>query len=444
MSEQRRILITGGRVLSGEPGTPDLEVGDVLIEGDTISQIAPHIDAPGAEVVDATGMIVMPGLVDTHKHTWQSAIRHRCTNIDLDTYFGEMFANRGPRYTPEDVYLGNLLGVLTAIDSGTTTVMDWSHIQNSPEHSDRAIDALQDSGARAVFGHGWPLVDLGAWIFNSDLPHTADLRRIRNERLSDDDALVTLAFAGRGPELSTMAATTKDLQQARDLGIRTSIHMGCGVDRAGQRAIGQMADAGLLGPDLTFVHCSKSSDDEFRAMADHGVSLSIAPQQELTMGHIGHTPIDRARALGIVTGLSSDTEAAGAGDLFTQMRMGVAAHRLLLNEGLTTVQHPTEITTEELFDMATMGGARVLGMEDRIGSLAPGKAADLVLLRATDVNLYPVAEPKAAIVASAHSGNVDSVMIAGVFRKRGGALVGSTLDDIRERLAESHARLLAD
>ena len=222
MTTTSRTLITGGRIITGEPGSPDFGIGDILIEGDRIVEIAPSIEAPGATVVDAGGMIVAPGLVDTHKHTWQSAIRHRCTNIDLDMYFGEMFANRGPRYTPEDVYLGNLLGVLTALDSGTTTVMDWSHIQNSPEHTDRAIDALEDGGIRAVFGHGWPLVDLGAWIFNSDLPHSSDVRRIRNDRLSSDDALVTLALAARGPELSTMEATKKDLAMARELGIRTS------------------------------------------------------------------------------------------------------------------------------------------------------------------------------------------------------------------------------
>ena len=221
--------------------------------------------------------------------------------------------------------------------------------------------------------------------------------------------------------------------------------MGCGVDRAGVRAIGQMDDAGLLGPDLTFVHASKSSDDEFRAMAANGVSISVAPQQELTMGHIGPTPIDRTRALGITMGLSSDTEAAGAGDLFTQMRMGLAAHRTLVNEGYSTfAEEPSDLTTEEMFEMATMGGARVLGLERTIGSLAAGKAADLIFIRASDVNLFPVAEPRAAIVASAHSGNVDSVMVAGVFRKRHGALVGTTLDDLRDRIEESHNRLLTD
>ncbi|MEV8634642.1 amidohydrolase family protein [Streptosporangium sp. NPDC051023] len=438
------LLITGGWVVSGDPVIGTVKDTDVLVRNGTIAEVGQGIVAPGAEVLDASGMLVLPGLVDAHKHTWQSAVRHRCTGMDLMTYFGEMFGRLGSRYRPDDVYVGNLLGALAALDAGTTTLMDWSHVQNSPEHGDAAILGLREAGVRAVFGHGWPLVDLPEWIMGSSRDHTDDLRRIRNDLLFDDDALVTLALAGRGPELSTMEVTRNDLAMARELGIRTSIHMGCGKDFGAMAAIAQMNGAGLLGPDLTFVHCSENSDDELRMMADHGVGAAVAPQHEQGFPGIGHTPIDRLRGLGVTTGLSSDTEAFGASDLFTQMKTALAATRSRVNTVESRFEDPpSAFSAADVFHLATQGAAEVLGLGDRVGSLSPGKAADIVLIRATDLNLYPVTDPVAAVVNAAHPGNVDTVVVAGVVRKRGGALVGVDQDRLRDLAEESNRRILS-
>ncbi|MDF5753088.1 amidohydrolase family protein [Spongiactinospora sp. TRM90649] len=438
------LLITGGTVVSGDPTTGTVTVTDVLVRDGAIAEIGPGLAAPGADVIDASGMLVLPGLVDSHKHTWQSAVRHRCTGMDLMTYFGEMFGRLGPRYRPEDVYIGNLLGALAALDAGTTTIMDWSHVQNSPDHADAAIRGLREAGVRAVFGHGWPLVDLPEWIMNSGRDHTGDLRRIRHELLSDDDALVTLALAGRGPELSTMDVTRNDLAMARDLGIRTSIHMGCGEAFGAMAAISRLNDAGLLGPDLTFVHCSENSDDELRMMADHGVSASVAPQHEQGFPGIGHTPIDRLRGLGVTTGLSSDTEAFGAADLFTQMKVALAATRSRVNTGGSRFEDPpSAFSAADAFHLATQGAADTLGLGDRVGGLTPGKAADIVLIRATDLNLYPVTDPVAAVVNAAHPGNVDTVVVGGVVRKRGGVLLGVDQDRLRDLAERSRRHVLA-
>ncbi|WP_028923967.1 amidohydrolase family protein [Pseudonocardia acaciae] len=438
-----RVLVAEGAwVVTGDPALGTVRGADVLVEDGRIARIGQGLPREGAEVIDARGMVVIPGLVDAHKHTWQSSVRHRCTEMDLTTYFGEMFGRLGPRYRPEDVYAGNLLGALAALDAGTTTLMDWSHVQNSPAHSDRAVAALRDSGIRAVFGHGWPLVDLAAWIQGSDRPHTDDVRRIRRDLLADDDDLVTLQLAARGPELSTMDVTRADLAMARELGIRTSIHMGCGPEFGAMGAIGRLDRAGLLGADLTFVHCSESSDEEFAMMAGAGVSVAVAPQHEQGLPGIGHTPIDRLRAFGITTALSSDTEAFGAADLFTQMRVGLAAHRGQLAEGRS--RYDGTLSVHEVFAMATQGGADALGLGDRVGSLSVGKAADLVLVRADDPNLFPISDPVAALVASAHPGNVDTVLVGGVVRKRGGALVGGLLDHARTLAAASHDRLLTE
>ncbi|MFF4988975.1 amidohydrolase family protein [Streptosporangium saharense] len=444
MASDKELLVRGGWVVSGDPAIGTVRDTDVLVRGGTISEVGRGITAPGAEVIDASGMLVIPGLVDAHKHTWQSAVRHRCTGMDLMTYFGEMFGRLGPRYRPHDVHVGNLLGALAALDSGTTTLMDWSHVQNSPEHADAAIQGLREAGVRAVFGHGWPLVDLPEWIMASTRDHTADLRRVREELLSDDDALVTLALAGRGPELSTMEVTRNDLAMARDLGIRTSIHMGCGEEFGAMAAIAQMNGAGLLGPDLTFVHCSENSDDELRMMADHGVSAAVAPQHEQGLPGIGHTPIDRLRGLGVTTGLSTDTEAYGAADLFTQMRVALAATRSLVNTGRSRFEEPlSAFSAADVLHLATQGAADALGLGDRVGSLTPGKAADLVLVRATDLNLWPVTDPVAALVNAAHPGNVDTVVVAGTVRKRGGVLLGVDQDRLRALAEGSNRHILS-
>jgi 5-methylthioadenosine/S-adenosylhomocysteine deaminase len=439
------LLVRGGWVVSGDPAVGNQRDADVLLADGRIVEIGPGIKAPGAEVLDASDLLVLPGFVDSHKHTWQSAVRHRCTAMDLPTYFGEMFGRLGPRYRPHDVYVGNLLGALSALDAGTTTLMDWSHVQNSPAHSDAAIEGLREAGGRAVFGHGWPLVDLPDWIMGSTRDHTDDLRRIRTELLPDDDGLVTLALAGRGPELSTMEVTKHDIAMARELGIRTSIHMGCGKEFGALAAIAAMHDAGLLGPDLTFVHCSENSDDELRMMADNGVGASVAPQHEQGLPGIGHTPIDRLRGLGVTTGLSTDTEAFGAADLFTQLKLALAATRSRVNTGMSRFEQPqSTFSVNDAFHLATQGAADVLGLGDRVGSLTPGKAADLVLIRATDLNLFPVTDPVAAVVNAAHPGNVDTVIVAGVVRKRGGALVGVDLSRLRELADESRRRILTD
>jgi 5-methylthioadenosine/S-adenosylhomocysteine deaminase len=436
------LLLKGGQVVTDAAAGAVAQV-DVHVRGGVIVEIGPDLEAPGAEILDATARIVIPGLVDTHKHTWQSAIRHRTTGIDLFAYFGDVFGRLGSTFTPDDVYIGTLLGSVAALEAGTTTLMDWSHVQNSPEHSDAAIRALQDSGIRGVFGHGWPLVDLPLWIQGSTLEHTDDVRRIRNDVLHDDDALVTMALAGRGPELSTLEVTAADLAMARDLGIRTSIHMGCGKLFGDMAAIAQMHDAGLLGPDLTFVHCSESSDEEIRMMAGAGVSGAVSPQHEQGWPGIGRSPIDRFRGLGVTTGLSTDSESFGAADMFAQMKSALGAVRSWVNGGHSDFEAPpSTFGVNDVLALATSEAAKVLGLEHRTGSITVGKAADLVLIRTDDLNLHPVVEPIAAVVNAAHPGNVDAVIVNGTVRKRGGQLVGVDLDHIRELAEQSQRRVL--
>lgn len=438
-----RTLLSGGWVLSMDPAVGDLRQGDVLIEGDCIAAIAPRIDVDDAERIDARRMIVLPGFIDTHRHTWQTCVRHRYADIDPQIYFAEMLGHKGAAYRPEDVYIGTLLGAIAALDSGTTTLLDWSHVQNSPEHSDAAVLALRDAGIRGVFAHGWPLVEGREWMFDSARGHPEDIRRLKLRYFSSSDQRLTLAMAARGPEMARPEVWQHDLRLARELDIRSSIHMGAYARNAPVRAIAQMHAAGCLGDDLTFVHCCFSDDDELAMMADAGVTASLGVHCELNSQGIGDLPLDRMLAAGIRPSLSGDTETKCAGDLFTQMRHAFAYYRSWMGgKHSRAAQAPPTLTLRDVLEFATIAGARATGLADRTGSLTPGKQADIVMIRQDDLNLVPVSDAVGAVVLAAHSGNVDTVFVAGRALKRAGRMVGVDLDAIRRRaFASQHAVL---
>lgn len=399
------VLIRGGRLVEPDTGA------DVLVRAGRIAAIGPGLAAPpGVEIVDATGLLVLPGLVDTHRHTWQTALRHTGSGWTLGDYLDRMFGPVGAAYAPADVYAGTLLGALAALDAGITTVVDWAHVMNTPAHADAAVRALRDAGIRAVFAHGWYGGHTG--------PHPADARRIRADLLPDDDALVTLALAVRGPDFTDLDTTRADVALARELGVPITAHVAGGAPGEHPYGIGRLADAGLLGPDLTVVHVTGASDRDLALLAEHGVGASVSPQTELVMPGVGAgTALRRLRLAGVRTSLSTDSETAAAADLFTQMRLALAVWR-----ADTPAGEPLP-TAAAVLRLATVGGAAVAGLADRTGALAVGLAADLVLLRADAVNLAPVADPAAAVVLAAHPGNVDTVLVAGRPVKRHGRLL---------------------
>lgn len=442
MNEQR-MLLSGGWIVSMDEAIGDLLEGDLLVEGERIVAVAPRIDAPDAERIDACGMIVLPGFVDTHRHTWQSCVRHRYADIDPQIYFAEMLGAKGAAFRPEDVYTGTLLGAVSALEGGITTMLDWSHVQNSPEHADAAILALRDAKIRGVFAHGWPLVDGGSWMFDSRRGHPPDIRRLRERFFSSDDQLLTLAMAARGPEMAQRDVWLADLRLARELAIRSSIHMGAYARNAPVRAIAQMHAAGMLGEDLTFVHCCFSGADEIAMMADAGVSASLGVHCELNAQGIGDIPLDRLLAAGVRPSLSGDTETKCSGDMFTQMRHAFAYYRSWMGGGHSRVPNaPATLTLREVLEFATVAGARANGLHHKVGSLTPGKQADIVMIRGDDLNLAPVSDAIGAVVLAAHPGNVDSVFVAGRAVKRHGRMVGIDLERLRQRARASQRYVL--
>ncbi|MET7399364.1 amidohydrolase family protein [Dactylosporangium sp. NPDC005572] len=439
---QHRKLIRGGTVVSVDSAIGDLPSGDVLVEGDRIAAVAPRIDAADAEVVDATGMIVMPGLVDTHRHVWQSALRQIAADWTLEEYFARVIGAFSPVFTPEDVHVGTHFGAVEALDSGITTIFDWSHIMNTPEHADAAVTALQQAGIRAVFGHGMPTND-PAWYFNSDRRHPDDARRLASRYFSSPDQLLTLALSVRGPELATIGATADDLALARELGVRASMHVGLGL-MGQQRAVTQMHDRALLADDLIFLHCNTCTDEELKYIAGSGGHASVSARIEMLMGH-GVPATGRLLEAGIRPALSVDVVCGVTGSMFDEMRGVLEAergrrHRLRLDHGAEPAG-PTP-TTRDAIEFATIEGARTLDLERRIGSLTPGKQADVILLNVAAAPFGMINNVPAAIAFS-DVRDVDTVLVAGQFRKRHGRLLDYDAAGVRAQAERSRDRLFA-
>jgi 5-methylthioadenosine/S-adenosylhomocysteine deaminase len=427
-----RTLIKGGTVITVDPSLGDLyPTGDVLIEDGTIVEVARSIDAEDAELIDATDRLVLPGLVDTHRHTWQALFRNIGSDWTLAHYFTGLHGTMSQLYRPEDTYAGNLIGTLEALDSGITTLLDWSHNLNTPEHSDAALDALFESGSRVVFGHG---AGFAHWAPVSALDHPADdVRRLRADRLSSDDGLVTLCLAPRGNQFATLDVTRRDYELADELGIRISCHAGDGEWGKG-RPIAQLHEHGLLGPTQTYVHCNSLADDELKMMADAGCTASCSPDIELQMGH-GWPATGRLLDAGIRPSLSIDVCCSNGGHLFGTMRATIGTERGFDNAAARDRGEPSvsvmELTCRDVLEFATIDGARACGLDSKIGSLTPGKRADIILVRTDTFGMTPLNNPIGAFVYNAHPGLVDTILVDGKVVKRDGRLVG--VDDARVR-----------
>jgi cytosine/adenosine deaminase-related metal-dependent hydrolase len=408
-----------------DPQLDDLPQGDVLIEDGTIAGVDRRIDAD-AEVVDVSGRIVIPGFVDTHRHTWEAAIRGCAPNATLDDYFVEVLDTFAPAYRPEDVYASNLAGSLECLNAGITTLVDWSHINNTPEHPDAAIRGLQETGIRAQYAYGSANTSLSDYWFESKIAIPGeDVQRIRGTYFSSDEGLLTMALATRGPGFCVEDVVRSEWRLARDLGLPITVHVAMGRVAGRFGMIKQLSEYGLLGPDTTYIHCCYFSEEEWRLVADSGGTISIAPQVEVQMGH-GWPPVMKAIEYGLPPSLSIDVVTTAPGDMFTQMRAAFGAERARVNAACWAADTPvpeTMLTARQMLEMATINGATVAGVGDRVGSLTPGKRADVVVIDATSLNVAPVIDPVAAVVLCADVSNVETVIVDGDVKKRDGALV---------------------
>jgi 5-methylthioadenosine/S-adenosylhomocysteine deaminase len=421
-----RTLIKGGVVLSFDRAVGDFDKADVLIEGNKIAAVRPDISAQ-ASVIDATDMIVLPGFIDTHHHCYQGVLRNVLANGLLSDYFRDISGAATNHYRPEDAFIGNLTSALRAIDAGITTITDLSQVSNTPEHSDALIKGLKDSGIRAIYGYS-----RGS---GTAAKYPGDVERIQKQHFASSDQLVTLALG-----------TAVDKEQwllARRHGLRIFTHVVGGNPGVGPDQVMKLGDEGLMGPDNVYIHFTNATDAQVRRIKDTGGSLSIAAPIEMAMRH-GMPPIQQALDAGIRPSLSSDVETTMAADMFTQMRAVFTLQRALLNQRSIRGEKelPPLLNARDLIELATLQGARADGLDAKVGTLTPGKDADIVMLRTDVPNTLPFNNAYGAIVTAMDTSNVDTVFIAGKAVKRAGKLTNVDLASVRRQAAASRDYLV--
>ena len=458
----RRILIRGGAVMSMDPKVGDFAQADVLIEGKKIVAVGPSLHAGGATVIDARGRIVMPGFIDTHHHQFETALRSFLADGVLindgsnspsanQTYFEYILLKFAPVYRPQDVYINELFGGLSQLDDGVTTVHDVSQIHHSPQHSDAAIQALFDTGRRAAFGF---FESAGAAILgtNPGNKYPTDAPRIKTQWFSSSDQLVHMIMGGEvylGDPSTDLSWTI-----GRQLGLQIAAHV---LSPFGIRPIFDKLAAGTggnghigIGPDNLFIHMTGMSEQGWKAVKDAGAQVSLAVPIEMNMRH-GIPPILKMQSLGIEPSLSVDVECTMTADFFSQMRGMMTMQRMVVNQMILEQgdftppnQWPTPaattpplLTTRDVLRYATMNGAKALRLDGKVGSLTPGKEADIIILDAQAINVAPLNHVPGAVVSLMDRTNVETVLVAGKVRKWKGRLLGVDLPRLRQQLEAS-------
>lgn len=448
----RRTLIKSATIISMDDAMGDLGTGDVLVEGNRIASVRPSIDLGSAadetEIIDGKGRIVIPGLINAHMHTWQTGLRGYAANWTLLEYFRRMHAGLATVFRPEDIHIATLVGALNQINCGTTTLVDWCHNNPTPDHTDAAVRGLIESGVRAAFFHGSPKPEPkpGEPHF-SEVPHPRrEVERLLAGPLADRDGLVTLGLAILGPHYSTLDVAMHDFRMARELKLIASMHQGGGPAKT-PGGWEKLIEAGLVGAGINIVHGNDLPDDLLDRMVDLGVSFSVTPENEMIQGH-GFPITGRLLKRGVRPTIGIDLESILAGDLFSAARVALSMQRSLDNaesrKTSGTIPATTTIPVREALRWITTEGARMLGREHQIGSLTPGKLADLVIINASDLNLVPVHDPVATVVMQTSLANIEAVMIGGAWKKRNGQLLVDGLETKKQLLAHSGRRLVQD
>ncbi|MFI9645474.1 amidohydrolase family protein [Streptomyces sp. NPDC052040] len=439
-ADRRRILFTGATIVTMDPGIGVIARGDLLVEGDTIAAVGPGLGAGDAVVVDATGTILAPGFVDTHRHAWEAQLRRIMPDVDdLGGYVRSTLAGYATVYRPGDMYTGTRLAALTAIDSGITTMLDFSHNSRTREHTDAAIEALRDTGIRGVHASMGP--HFGDW----DRQWPGDLRRVQDQYFNSTDQLLTLRLATlatdeiAGPAL---AYGPEPARFARDLGVGVSVDAVFGTSSS--EAVLRWAEDGALSPDVTLIHATGLTPEAWKAMGETGTTVALAPTSDAQIGLETAIPaVDEALSVGIRPGLSIDVEVALASDMFTQMRALHAIQRMrAVNAAHGTDRQPSRITTHDVLDFATLQGARTNGLSTVAGSLTPGKKADLLVIQAEDLNNMPLNDPIGTIVLGSDTRNISAVLINGEPRKWNGHVLDVDLATLRNEVHASREYVL--
>ena len=442
-----KYLIRNATVVTIDENLGTIADCDVLIENSLIVAVGPSLgDHVDATIIDGTDAIVSPGFVDTHRHTWQTQLRTVTTDFVLSDYVLNIRNIYGSCYTPHDACIGNLCGALESIDNGITFLIDHSHIMNSPAHADAAVKGLRDAKIRAVFCYGlysnpsWEGSAIDSSIHAKDPDwRLADAKRVRESHFPSNKPtdLLRFGFAPTELERTTFDRTILEIEYGRSLGAAiVTGHVGMGKYDIGQHLVEKFDNEKLLGPDLLLSHCASLQDHELAAVQRNGVGLSSTPDTELQMG-MGHPIAFKAAQHGCIASIGIDITSNNPADMFQQMRLLLQAQRHLENEA-----HPGPLPSvaqkcHQVLRMATMGGAEAVGLKDVIGSITPGKRADLIITRCNSTRLTPIHDPVGALVLYANASDIDTVMIDGVVVKSRGVLTEIDWPSVRSELRAS-------
>jgi 5-methylthioadenosine/S-adenosylhomocysteine deaminase len=462
----KEILISGGHVVTLDDALGDVPGGDVLgdvpggdvrVQDGVITEIGVGLrPGPDAEVVDARGRLVIPGLIDTHRHVWQGAIAGFTPQMTGYGYGPAVLTGISLQHTPADIYAGTLWGALQALDAGITTIGDWAHALQSADHADADVRGLRKSGIRGIFFYGGP----GPASDDPNPPHPLDARRMRDEQFPGNaaDAANTgkvgnvgsvgngrlrMGMALRGPCFTSAERNREDFAFARELGLPISIHVGM----AGTAdAVTTLRQDGLLGPDVNYIHANQLTDEEMDLIASSGGTVTVTPSTDMLMQFGTYPATGRALERGIVSGLGVDTICSAGTDLFSEMRLALAAERSRANAASLARNeqvHDVALHQRDMLRLATLSGAQVLGLADQTGSLTPGKQADIAIIDMRSPHLDGFGDPVAMLGLGAGPADVETVLVAGEFVKRDGVLIGAHVARARELMHETQARLRA-
>jgi cytosine/adenosine deaminase-related metal-dependent hydrolase len=420
-------------VLTMDDSRTLLHDADVLIQGERIAAVGPRLQVPdGTAEIDSSGGIVMPGMVDTHRHMWQTAMRGYGADWTLTQYFVYYYLNWGKIFRPQDVYAGNLLSAVESIDAGVTTAVDWSHGLRTLDHAEAAADALEEVPGRFVLAYG--NIFAGAWEWAT----TREFRDFYTRRFDGKGDMLgfQIAFDIPGDEAFRERAA---FEVARELGVHVTTHAGV-WKVTGDVGISQMYEHGFMTPGTIYVHAASLSADSYHKIAATGGYASISTESECNAGQ-GYSPTWKLRRYGIPVSLSNDTSVWWSADLFAAMRATLNADRAMehfeAHAGDNTVTNHV-LRAEDVVHYATRGGAKALGLDSVIGSVEPGKKADLVLIKNDDSPVsFPVLHPYGHVVYQAQRCDVHTVVINGTVVKFGHKLTGVDLASARQAITDT-------
>ncbi|OLF13059.1 amidohydrolase [Actinophytocola xinjiangensis] len=438
IAEGRPLVFRGGTVLPMDRSRQVLAGADVLVVDDRIAEVGPGLAVPDGTVeIDATDGIVLPGMIDTHRHMWQTALRGYGADWTLTQYFVWFYLEHGNRFRPQDIHAGNTLAALEAIDAGVTTVVDWSHGLRTVEHAEAAVDALRSVPGRYVLAYGNIQAPPAEWT------GTPEFRAFADRHVGGDDLLgFQLAFDVTGdPSFPERPA----FEVARDLGVPVSTHAGV-WGATSDDGIRLMYDHGFMDERTVYVHAASLSTDSYHRIAATGGSISVSTESEQSAGQ-GYPPTWAIRAHDIPVSLSMDTSVWWSGDLFSAMRTTLGADRSRCHlEAHANGETVTEcrLRADQVVEWATRGGAAALGRTD-LGSLEPGGKADLVLIKNDRSPVsFPLLNPYGHVAFQAQRGDVHTVVVNGRVVKYAHELVGVDLAAARREVEETVSYLRAE